>query len=786
MSAKINYTSAVSFIILLAVIFWNFNSLMPKQITNLNSPKTEFSTERALIHLKKITQKPHYVGSENHSEVRNYIITELEKLGLRVEVQTQMAINKKWRAGTKVRNIITKIKGTEKGKALLLLSHYDSSPHSSLGASDAGSGVVTILEGIRAYLENNSKPKNDIIILISDAEELGLLGANAFVNHHPWAKDVGLVLNFEARGSGGPSYMLMETNGGNKNLVKAFNKAHPKYPVANSLLYSIYKMLPNDTDLTVFREDGNINGFNFAFLDDHFDYHTAQDSYKRLDKKTLQHQAEYLMPLLFYFSDADLTNLTSEEDHVFFNFPGLPTGKTGFVLIHYPFSWVIPMLITAIFAFFILIIIGLKQQKLSIKNIFIGFIPFLIALISSGLLAFFGWKIILKIYPHYNDILHGFTYNGHFYITTFIALTIWITLWIYSKYFNTNTISDLFIAPIFIWLLINFVVAIYLPGAGFLIIPVFIALIILVIMLFSKSKYSNKVLLFSFIVIPVLIIFTPLVQMFPIGLGLKMTAISALLTVLIIGILLPIFASYKNVAKISKLFLLIGLLSLVSASFTSYYTEDNKRPNSILYVLDVDKKEAFWVSYDVKGDEFTQQYLSKNPDHGSFIKNPSASKYGTNFKLHKQTKVLDLAKPDIKVLLDTIIDDNRIINFKITPQRWVNRIEILSENVLHFSSFTINGEILKMKKGENYVFSTEKRKHVLSYYLTKHNESLDLKFSIPKDETPNFEMLEASYDLFTNPLINSITGKLNSRSETMMPLPFVLNDAVVIKKKIEL
>jgi hypothetical protein len=28
-------------------------------------------------------------------------------------------------------------------------------------------------------------------------------------------KEVGLVLNFEARGTSGPSYMLMETNGGN-------------------------------------------------------------------------------------------------------------------------------------------------------------------------------------------------------------------------------------------------------------------------------------------------------------------------------------------------------------------------------------------------------------------------------------------------------------------------------------------------------------------------------------------------------------------------------------------
>ncbi|MDZ7612338.1 MAG: M28 family peptidase [Flavobacteriaceae bacterium] len=85
---------------------------------------------------------------------------------------------------------------------------------------------------------------------MSDAEEIGLLGAEAFVNHHPWAKEIKLVLNFEARGSGGPSFMLLETNQGNKNLIREFNASKPTYPVANSLLYSIYKMLPNDTDLT--------------------------------------------------------------------------------------------------------------------------------------------------------------------------------------------------------------------------------------------------------------------------------------------------------------------------------------------------------------------------------------------------------------------------------------------------------------------------------------------------------------------------------------------------------
>src|SRR5690606_40095868 len=112
--------------------------------------------------------------------------------------------------------------------------------------------------GINSLLKSGEKPKNDIIVLFSDAEELGLLGANLFVSKHRWSKDVGLVLNFEARGSGGPSYMLLETNGGNKNLIESFNQANVEFPVANSLTYSVYKMLPNDTDLTVFRELANI------------------------------------------------------------------------------------------------------------------------------------------------------------------------------------------------------------------------------------------------------------------------------------------------------------------------------------------------------------------------------------------------------------------------------------------------------------------------------------------------------------------------------------------------
>lgn len=434
---------------------------MPSYKPNKEVSLQSFSTDRALTHVEQLSKEPHAVGFPGHERAKSYIISELKKMGLETITQEGYTAGD-WGNLSRATNILARIEGSGNGKALLLLSHYDSSPHSSHGASDAGSGVATILEGIRAFLSENKVPKNDIIILITDAEELGLNGADLFVNKHPWAKDVGLALNFEARGSGGPSYMLIETNRGNGTLIKEFKKANPKYPVANSLAYSIYKMLPNDTDLTVFREDGDIEGFNFAFIDDHFDYHTALDNYERLDRNTLAHQGSYLMPLLAYFSNADLNNLKSLNDEVYYNLP-------FYNMVSYPFEWIWPMFGVAVLAFVLLLFLGSKK-KLNTKDIFKGFVPVLITLIVNGLVGYFCWSVITWWYPSFKDMLHGFTYNGHTYIAVYVMFSLFVCFYTYHKFRKTST-PNLLVAPLFIWLLICGLVAHYLKGASFLLFP---------------------------------------------------------------------------------------------------------------------------------------------------------------------------------------------------------------------------------------------------------------------------------------------------------------------------
>jgi len=763
------FQTLFSFLLIIGLIYFSFYSLMPQSGEPASIPAIEFSSERALIPLKEITKAPHYIGTKEHKRVREYIIKQFQNLGLETQVQEGFILNTKWKSLDKSKNIIAKIEGTEKGKALLILSHYDSALIPSFGASDAGSGVVTILESVRAFLASGKKPKNDIIILITDAEEVGLDGARLFVNKHPWAKNIGLAINFEARGSGGPSNMIVETNGGNKNLIQAFIDADVPYPTASSLMYSIYKMLPNDTDSTVFREDADIDGYFFAFIDDHYDYHTANDNYENLDENTLQHMGDYLLPLLHYFADADLSKIKSDEDYVYINIPILK-------IISYPFSWILPMLIVAIVLFVILIFFGINKRVLSGKSILKSFIPFVLSLFICGLFGFYGWKFILEIYPQYEEIQHGFTYNGHTYIWFFVLFSTGITFLIYNRFSKNTNVASLLIAPLFFWLVINTLVAIYLKGAAFFILPVFFGLFSLWLLI--RQVRPNLVLL-TLLGATAIFFFAPHIQFFPVGLGLKMLVASTVFTVLLFGLLLPVLGFYKMKKILSILFFLLAIIFFIKAHLTSDFTSERQKPNSLIYYQDADKDASYWATYDRLLDSWTKGYLGETPkDASGYISYASGSKYskGYTYAVEGPKKDIPLFKTVLKQ--DTIINGDKNITFTILPQRHVNQISLYTNEGVVFKTLSFNGEQMpqnKISKKSQKI----KSKEIVRYYVSD-NDSLEVSYRIAKDQPVTFTVLEYSYDLLDHPQFT-----INKRPEIMMPKPFVITDAVVVKKSID-
>jgi hypothetical protein len=757
----------LSILIISLTVYVSFNDLIPSSEKPLD--KYDFSIENALDHLRIISKKPHYTGSEYHSVVRDYILNELKNMGLETEIQNQV-VTRFCCVGTNTSNIIGTIKGSSNGKSLVLLTHYDSRHHASFGASDAGSGVVTILEGVRSFLSKNTIPINDIHLVFTDAEEIGLLGAQAFVKNHSLVDNIGLVLNFEARGSGGPSYMLMETNGKNGVLISEFINAEPGFPAANSLMYSIYKMLPNDTDLTVFREQANINGFNFAFIGDHFDYHTSLDSFERLDRNTLIHQADYIMSMLNHFSKINLSNLDSENDYVYLNFPILK-------MLHYPYSWIYPLLIFSIIFFLFIIYLGLAINKLSIQGILNGILALTISLFTCLSITIILWKTISYFNPDYADILHGFTYNGYYYITAFIFLNIFCLFSIYYRFFKNSSGLDLTIIPIGFWLIINVLISIYLKGAAYFIIPVNLVLFSILLIYFSNFKGNKKMLLWTFFSVPLIYIFAPQLKMFPVGLGLDNLFITSFFLVLIFVLLLPVFSNFAFKNQIKNLTLLIAIVFFALAFLNNDYDVNSKKPNSILYYSDLDSKQSYWLSRNENLDEFTSQFFKKNESiqEASFFS--SSSKYGTP---HKQSALADFIKfssSDIQILKDTIVENKRNLQLKISPERKINKIDLTTDDPFVLNSMSVQGVEFEIEKSEFKINPGQ----FLTYYLSYEDKDVTIELDFEENLSPSLNLIETSFDLFESEKFN-----FKPREDYMMPMPFVNTDAIVLSKKIKL
>ncbi len=324
-------TRAARLLVTGALALWIALALVPRPRPDpapATAPATEFSSARAIEQVRAIAQQPHPIGSAEHDRVRDYIVAELTRQGLapRIEAGHAEFTRGRFHASGDVQNIVARLPGKADTWPVMLAAHYDSVP-AGPGAGDDGHGVAVLLETLRA-LRAGPPLRNDVIFLITDGEERGLLGAQVFMREDPWRFEPGVVLNFEARGTSGSATMF-ETSAGNEWLIRGLQAAVPQAD-ATSVAYEIYRRMPNGADLTVFKM-GGLPGMNFAFIEHPEYYHTAHDTVENLDPVSVQEQGRYALSLTRWFGNQDLLK-RPPGDAVYF-----PTAFTSLTV--YPVSF---------------------------------------------------------------------------------------------------------------------------------------------------------------------------------------------------------------------------------------------------------------------------------------------------------------------------------------------------------------------------------------------------------------------------------------------------------------
>ncbi|MEO6719147.1 MAG: M28 family peptidase [Ferruginibacter sp.] len=675
------------FLLALSLVFFSIYSASPPSVRNGIIPDSSFSVGRAYIHLNEIAKAPHSTGTTENARVRDYIIAACKQLGYEVQVQNTTAMNcgqHRLQAGI-IYNVIARKKGLHTSKSVMLMAHYDSEPNTP-GAGDNGAGVAAMLETARA-LNNTAPLQNDLILLFTDGEEVGLLGAHAFVEESPLLKDIGLVINFEGRGNAGPSNMF-EVNAQNGWAINEYSKS-AAYPFGNALGYEIYKNLPNITDFTLFKNAG-ITGLNNAYIEGFENYHSPNDKPANLDKRSFQHHGDNMLSLATHFGNLSITK-TKAPDVTYFN-------MIGYWFISYPASWntVFVMLVNLVFIAYL--VKGIRSRQIKTGGAILSTILFPVVLIINYFAAQLLLKFIIFCYPLYCHFDGNNSYNSNWYFLAITVMTVGLFSGIFMFAAKKINYHSLLTGILFTLIFLMNVMQYAIPSASYLLcIPLFFALVVHLFILLRNARpgalpvKSNTLNLVS--VLPAIFLFSTTVYFSFVAFALsKETAFVAMGVGLFCGILLPVFYPVFKHQKsnLPLAALACFILALLGGHIYSRYSQQQPLQADVSYQLDADSCRATWLSGFTNTDKWSMQFF-KNRD----------SMIGKDGPLRSHAPAIPLPGPMAVIKKDATDKGTRkiLVHFNATRTNVVS-MEIFMQDADHIQSMAIDGKKSPARDGE--------------------------------------------------------------------------------------
>ncbi|MDQ1593083.1 MAG: hypothetical protein QOG71_3710 [Pyrinomonadaceae bacterium] len=642
------------------------------RVAPATAPQKDFSAERALAHVREIARQPHPSGTRENVEVGDYLVRQIESLGLKPEIQ-QTSIASRNRSNdhvlVQVRNIMTRIEGTaaDGDKALLLSAHYDSAPGSP-GAGDDGAGVAVLLETMRA-VRNGDQLTHDIIFLFTDAEELGTYGAKAFVAEHPWSKEVAAAFNFEARGTTGPAIMF-ETGEEDGWLVREFLRAAP-YANANSLAAVLYKLMPYGTDFGALKQSG-LSGLNFAFAEGLERYHSGRDSVEFLDTRSLQHEGGYALALARGLGNADFTKRP--------RFTGTYFNLLGSLYVFYPTSFAVVFSLLPLALYFAALYMARRRGQLKLRGAFLTALLSVVSILFTTLTA--GFVVVSVTGGNGPGPL---IYAGGYIYAALIAYSVTIFALVIRFCLKRWGMISVFLGAMSLWMLALTWITMFAPTAAYVFQwPALLAsAFALGIILRGQGEIRTTPLVIGGIVAAfgIALLLAPPFDSLHIALPLQFWGALCMVLVLALALFIPQFdAILRRVRwRLPAGAMVVVAACAVVAAMTDY-NDSRPQPNHVFYVADADKGTAAWITRDEKPDAWTNQFFP-NPQLSQSLREYLPDWYtgdtrGENRATTNGANFVINNPPQATVASDETTDGVRRVELRITSPRAAQSISV--------------------------------------------------------------------------------------------------------------
>ena len=667
--------ACAALIVLIALGAATLLTLRPPTPLTAQAPPGEFSAARAYAHAEVVAARTHPAGSAANDEVRSHLERELRALGLEVQTQETVGAEAGHLSGAaagatlaQVRNVVARLPGTDPTGRVFLVAHYDS-VQVGPGGNDDAAGTAALLEVARA-LTDGPAPRNDIVFVLTDAEEACLCGAQAFAAEHPLAAEGGVVLNLEARGSTGPVIMF-QTSERNAALVDVFGEA-AAHPLGTSFAVEIYRLLPNDTDFTAFLDNG-FAGLNSAYIDGAAIYHTPLDTAESLDRGSLQHHGANALGLAREFGRTDLTRLDAGGDATYFPVLGS--------LVSYPGAATWPLAALALLTVAALGWLARRQGRTSWSRLAAGFGLTLVPLVAAPVAAQLLWAATVAIRPGYATLLDP--YRPVWYRLAVVALAATILLIWYALLRRRVGPAALAIGGLGWLAIIGLVLAAVTPGGAYLaVLPALAgALAGLVALRLKPDGFGGVLAVTAATAVTLLLLVPTIVLLFP-ALGMKQGGVAALFAVLlglaalpVLDLLFPAPGGARGLValrdrRLGAVPALVAGLATVAFLTTGLavdrFDADHPVPTHLLYALDTDDGSAHWLSRETDPQPWTARHVD-----GSAWPQDRFPGLGGLTLQGGPAQAADLPAPKLTTLADTTAGDVRTLRLRLEPQRTV-------------------------------------------------------------------------------------------------------------------
>jgi hypothetical protein len=657
------------------------------------APETEFSAERAWGHLERIAgEEPTPVGSAGGDGVRDYLVGELSALGLDVEVQRGVGA-RTFGADTvagRVENVVATIPGDGSTGRVFLVAHYDTT-FGSPGASDDKAAVAAILETARA-LTSGERLRNDIVLLLTDGEEPGLLGAASFVEQHPYGADGGVVLNWEGAGNAGPS-VLYETSAGNAALIGEFAVSAP-YPAGEAAMAELYELAPNNTDFTVLKERG-FAGLNFASIDGRAYYHGPRDTVENLDPASMQHQGANMLALSRAFGERSLDTLDSGANAMYLTLFG--------VAISYPTALVWPLAGLAVLALIALAILARAWALVSGPRLVGGMLVAPIPLVAAPVAAIGLWELLVLIRPAYAGMLDP--YRPESYRWALAALTAVILIGWYALLRRRIGAAAMAIGALAWPAVLGVVMAWLAPGLSYYgSLPAAAAACGgLVALAIGEKRPIPGAIALTLGAAPGVILLTVgatgVVAVMGVGMGAAGVFIFALAGLLVLPLLElampqdpPEAPAVRRRRSVLRWAVLVPLAAAIVVAPTGAglavdrFGEDRPAPAHLMYVLDTSSGAALWATVDEVPDEWTARYVT---DRRAAAKIPLP--YRTDPEWGGRAEAAPLESPELAVLNSRTEGDATVLELRLRSQRGADALTLHADHPIESATVAAGG-----------------------------------------------------------------------------------------------